>query len=264
MSNIKNKKVTTFSDASKFWWSIFWRSHFVSIILLLTITLILFLLSSNQDISSIMPTFLQIIYPGSYQAITFLIFILIFFRILRNNINSTKITAIFWSFFWRYAVALTTIYIIWICTFYLILSLSFNINQELYIPRWNFDTDRFLVCLISTIVGIIVISYICLLNRKSISILIAICIIFALIAHILSPFFFLFLYKSDSFFIHSYPTTFNNTVDNLLMAMYMFVIIGAISLKIRIYQIIFNKGLVKYSKVKNYNITKIKIGKFSI
>ena len=62
MSNIKNKKVTTFSEASKFWWSIFWRSHFVSIILLLIITLILFLLSPNQDASSFTPTVLQIIY----------------------------------------------------------------------------------------------------------------------------------------------------------------------------------------------------------
>lgn len=62
-----------------------------------------------------------------------------------------------------------------------------------------------------------------------------------------------------------YVTNSNNgTVDNLLLGMYLFVILAGILSKSRIYQVIFNNGLLKYSAIKDLNITKIKIGKFSI
>ncbi|MFT4718206.1 MAG: hypothetical protein ACI9IL_000537 [Rickettsiales bacterium] len=260
----KNKKPTTLKESAWFWWSIFWRSHLISVALLLFVTCGFYVISSNNSAQSFSSIILSFVYPGSYQIVAFLFFLLIFLRILKSNTGSGNISAIFWSFIWRYTASLIAIYAIWLCTFYLMLSLSFNINHELYIPSWNLNLNYFIASLISVILGVILVSCACSLGRRPISMLIAIYMIFALIIYILSPFFFLFLYKSDAFFIYSYPTTYNSTVDNLLLVMYLFVIVAGILSKSRIYQVIFNKGLLKYSAIKDLNVTKIKIKKFSI
>lgn len=260
----KSKKPTTLKESARFWWSVFWRSHLISIALLIFVTCGFYVTNSNNSAQSFSLIILSFLYPGSYQAAAFLLSLLIFFRILKNNVGSANISAIFWPFIWRYTASIVAIYTIWFCTFYLMLSLSFNINHELYIPSWNLNLNYFIASLISVILGVALVSRACSLGRRSVSILIAIYMIFALITYILSPFFFLFLYKSSALFIYSYPTTHNSTVDNLLLGMYLFVILAGILSKSRIYQVIFNNGLLKYSAIKDLNITKIKIGKFSI
>ena len=261
----KKEKMVNFWEATKFWWSIYWRSCSVSFVLLFSVIAGLYFINSDRDvILTIISTFIIYLSTGGYQILTFLIFILIFCKIVRNNIKSVDIYIILWSFIWRYSILLIAIYALWFLTSYLMISLFVNLHQDFEVAIIGFGLDSLIISLAYIVVSIMLLSYICFLNRRSISILIAIYIIFALTIYILSP----FLYKPDLFFVYSYPASYFDSFYNLTpiayLITYLFVSVIAVVLTIRIYQIIFNKGLIQYSKIKNYDITGIKLGKFSI